>query len=121
MLWRGLALHDPVPDAKRISLFREQLTKAGAVERLSARLDAVLRAARYHAMGGQIVDATVIGARQRRLTRAENTTIKGGGVPAGWLKAKRAQIDTDARWTLRRGRSARPTRAGAISGPKANS
>jgi transposase, IS5 family len=33
----GLALEDRVPDAKTIWLFRQQLTRAGAVERLSAR------------------------------------------------------------------------------------
>ena len=55
-----LALEDRVPDAKTIWLFREQLTRAGAVERLFGRFDAVLRDAGYLAMGGQIVDATVI-------------------------------------------------------------
>ena len=30
----GLALHDPVPDAKTIWLYREQLARAGAVEQL---------------------------------------------------------------------------------------
>ncbi len=34
MRFVGLALHDPVPDAKTIWLFREQLARAGAVERL---------------------------------------------------------------------------------------
>ena len=34
MRFVGLALHDPVPDAKTIWLFREQLTRAGAIERL---------------------------------------------------------------------------------------
>jgi IS5 family transposase len=42
-------------------------------------------------MGGQIVDASVIQARRPRLTRSEKATIKGGGVPSGWSKAKRAQ------------------------------
>ena len=100
----GLALHDPVPDAKTIWLFREQLTKAGAIERLFARFDAVLRAAGYLAMGGQIVDATVVEARRPRLTADEKATVKGGDVPAHWSKAKRAQMDTDGRWTLKRGR-----------------
>ena len=40
----GLALHDPVPDAKTIWLFRDQLARAGVVERLFAWLDALLRA-----------------------------------------------------------------------------
>ena len=41
-----------MPDAKTIWLFREQLTRAGAIERLFARFDAALRDAGYLAMGG---------------------------------------------------------------------
>ena len=113
MRFLGLALEDRVPDAKTLWLFREQLTRAGAVERLFQRFDAVLRAAGYLAMGGQIVDATVIQARRPRLSRDEKATVKGGAVPAGWSKAKRAQMDTDGRWTLKRGRkrSANPRKA----------
>ena len=65
----GLALHDPVPDAKTVWLYREQLTKAGAVERLFARFDAALREAGHFALGGQIVDATVVEACRPRLNR----------------------------------------------------
>jgi transposase, IS5 family len=54
-------------------------------------------------MGGQIIDATVIEARRPRLTQAEKGTIKGGGVPADWKPARRAQIDRDGRWTVKRG------------------
>ena len=71
MRFVGLALHDPVPDAKTIWLYREQLARAGAAERLFARFDALLRAKGWLAMGGQIVDATVIQARRPRLTQAE--------------------------------------------------
>jgi transposase, IS5 family len=111
MRFVGLALEDRVPDAKTIWLFREQLTRAGASERLFQRFDAGLREAGYLAMGGQIVDATVIQARRPRLSKDEKATIKGGAVPAGWSQAKRAQIDTDGRWTLKRGRkrSAEPS------------
>jgi transposase, IS5 family len=104
MRFIGLALHDPVPDAKTIWLYREQLARAGATERLFARFDALLRAKGWLAMGGQIVDATVIEARRPRLTQAEKGTIKGGGVPAEWKPARRAQIDRDGRWTIKRGR-----------------
>ena len=38
------------------------------------------------------------------LTQDEKTTVKAGAVPATWSKAKRAQMDTDGRWTLKRGR-----------------
>jgi IS5 family transposase len=104
MRFLGLALHDPVPDAKTIWLFREQLTKAGAMERLFERFDAVLRAAGYLAMAGQIVDATVVEARRPRFTADEKATVKGGDVPERWSQAKRAQMDTDGRWTIKRGR-----------------
>lgn len=112
MRFLGLALEDRVPDAKTIWLFREQLTRVGAVERLFARFDAALRETGYLAMGGQIVDATVIQARRPRLTGGEKATIKGGGVPAGWSKAKRAQMDTEGRWTLKRGRKRSTERLG---------
>jgi transposase, IS5 family len=59
-----MALHDAVLDAKTIWLGREQLTKAGAIEGLFARFNAVLRAAGYLAICGKIVDATVIPARR---------------------------------------------------------
>jgi len=43
-------------------LFREHLTRAKAVENLFARFDKHLRKAGYLAMGGQIVDATIVAA-----------------------------------------------------------
>jgi transposase, IS5 family len=117
MRFVGLALHDPVPDAKTIWLYREQLARAGATERLFARFDVLLRAKGWLAMGGQIVDATVIEARRPRLTQAEKGTIKSGGVPAEWKPARRAQIDRDGRWTLKRGRK-RETPANQAPGHK---
>jgi transposase, IS5 family len=81
MRFVGLALHDPAPYAKTIWLFREQLARAGAAERLFARSDALLRAKGWLAMGGQIpgsspgTSATVIEARRPRLTKAEKDSI----------------------------------------------
>jgi IS5 family transposase len=63
-------LHDPVPDAKAIWRYREQLARAGAEEKLFARFDTLLRAKGWLAMGGQIIAATVIQARRPRLTHA---------------------------------------------------
>lgn len=104
MRFLGLALHDPVQDATTIWLFREQLVESGAFQRLFDRFDAVLREQGYLAMGGQIVDATVVEARRPRLTQDEKDTLKGGGTPSDWKPARRAQIDTDGRWTLKRRR-----------------
>jgi transposase, IS5 family len=60
MRFAGLALHDSVPDAKTIWLFREQLTRAGVLGRLFERFERLLHERGYLAMGGQIVDATVV-------------------------------------------------------------
>jgi hypothetical protein len=79
-------------------VFREALKRAGAVERLFARFDATLREAGYLAMGGQIVDATLIAAPKQRNTGAEQAAIKAGQVPAGWAEkpVKLRQKDRDA-------------------------
>ena len=108
MRFVGLGLHDPVPDAKTLWLFREQLTRAGAVERLFQRFDTALRDKGLLAMGGQILDATIVQARPARLTVEEKAVIRDGGTPSGWSPARRAQIDRDARWTLKRGRKRQP-------------
>ena len=100
----GLDDGDKVPDSKTIWLFREQLTRAGTLDRLFDRFDAVLNDRGYLAMGGQIVDATIVEGRRPRLTNTEKATIKGGGTPEHWSKARRAQMDRDGRWTLKRGR-----------------
>ena len=55
-------------------------------------------------MGGQILNTTVIEARRPRLSQAEKDTVKGGGTPFEWRPARRAQIDRDGRWTIKRGR-----------------
>ena len=57
----------------------------------------------YLAMGGQIVDATIVEARRPRLTQEEKATVKGGGVPEDWSKAQaradrpRRPLDAQAR------------------------
>ena len=107
MRFCGLALHDAVPDAKTIWLYREQLTRAGALQRLFERFDAILRERGYLAMGGQIVDATVIEARRPRLSRREGDDQERRH-PADWSKAKRAQVDRDGRWLVAQFQRAKP-------------
>ncbi|MBV9734564.1 MAG: IS5 family transposase [Acidisphaera sp.] len=108
MRFAGLALHDAVPDAKTIGLYREQLTRTGALAQLFERFDRVLHERGYLAMGGQIVDATVIEARRPRLTRDEKQTLRDGVTPVGWSKARGRQIDRDGRWTIKRGKKTPP-------------
>jgi IS5 family transposase len=109
MRFLGLELQDAVPDAKTIWLFREQLTKAGAIEELFASFDAHLKAQGYLAMSGQIVDATIVAAPRQRHTEDEKQAIKEGSIPDDWKDnpKKLAQKDRDARWTLKRAK-ARP-------------
>jgi len=98
----GFGLGDRTPDENTIRLFRERLTRAGAIEKLFEEFDRQLKTSGYLAMGGQIVDASLIAAPRQRNTVAEKAQVKAG------LKArdiwkdepnKAAQKDTDARWT----------------------
>jgi len=103
MRFLGLGLGDRVPDAKTIWLFREHLAQAKAIENLFARFDKHLTKAGYLAMGGQIVDATIVAAPKQRNTDAEKADIKAGKVPDAWKDkpAKLRQKDRDARWTVK--------------------
>ena len=56
----GLGLEDAVPDAKTLWLYRETLAKAGVVEELFDLFDGFLKDKGYLAMGGQIIDATIV-------------------------------------------------------------
>ena len=62
MRFVGLGLEDAVPDAKTLWLYCEALGKAGAVEGLFNQFDGYLKAKGYLAMGGQIIDATIVPA-----------------------------------------------------------
>ncbi len=103
MRFLGLSLGDPVPDTTTIWLFRERLTRAGAIETLFARFDQAVRAAGYIPMSGQIIDASLVAAPRQRTTQDEKADIKAGRIPQGWQDrpAKLRQKDRDARWTVK--------------------
>lgn len=109
MRFLGLDLHGRVPDARTIWLFRELLTKAKAIDTLFARFEAHLRASGYLAMGGQMIDASIIEAPRQRNSYAEREGLKAGRIPEDWKAnpAKLRQKDRDGRWTLKRGRRKR--------------
>ena len=103
MRFLGLGLSDRVPDARTIWLFREKLTRADAIQPLFDRFDAALRASGYIAMGGQIVDASLVAAPKQRNTEDEKKALKEGRIPEAW-KARPARLrqkDRDARWTVK--------------------
>jgi IS5 family transposase len=107
MRFLGLGLEDKVPDAKTVWLYREQLAQAGLIETLFEDFDGYLEQQGYLAMGGQIIDASIVPVPKQRNSRDENARIKGGETPEGWdsQPAKRSQKDTDARWTKKHGKS----------------
>ena len=107
MRFLGLGLEDRVPDAKTVWLYREHLAQAGVIEALFDAFDGSLKKRGYLAMGGQIIDASIVPVPQQRNSRDENARIKDGETPEGWEKqpAKRRQKDTDARWTKKHGKS----------------
>ena len=59
MRFLGLHLHDRVPDAKTIWLFREYLTEAGLIKELFRRFNDFLKVNGFSAQKGQIVDASI--------------------------------------------------------------
>ncbi|MDI6805025.1 MAG: IS5 family transposase, partial [Bacteroidota bacterium] len=103
----GLTLSDNVPDAKTIWLFREQLTKASAIEKLFGLFNKYLNNEGLIAHEGKMVDASFVEVPIQRNTRQENKDIKEGNVPERWDENphKVSQKDTDARWTKKNGRS----------------
>ena len=107
MRFLGLGLEGRVPDAKTVWLYREQLTQAGVIEALFETFDGYLKDQGYLAMGGQIIDASIVAVPKQRNSREENARIKAGETPAGWedKPAKRRQKDVEARWTKKHGKS----------------
>ena len=78
------------------------------------RFDAALTKAGFLAMGGQIIDATIVAAPKQRNTEAEKKDIKEGRIPEDWKRkpAKLRQKDRDARWTVKYSK-AKPSEDGA--------
>ncbi len=87
MRFLGLGLADPVPDANTIWTFREALTRATlggkpAIEVLFRAYKAALTKAGFLAMGGQIIDASLVPAPKQRNTESEGRP-QGGSHPRG--------------------------------------
>lgn len=107
MRFLGLGLEGNVPDAKTIWLYREALAKDETAKALFEAFDTYLKQQGYLAMGGQIIDATIVPVPKNRNTPEENAAIKAGETPKGWAQtpAKLHQKDLDARWTKKNGQS----------------
>ena len=77
------------------------------IEALFEDFDGYLEEEGYLAMGGQIIDASIVAVPKQRNSRDENAKIKDGETPEEWTNkpAKRSQKDMDARWTKKHGKS----------------
>lgn len=72
----GSELDGKAPDITTVSLFRERLVKAKAIDKLLALFDPAQIDRRCLAMGGQIFDASVITAPRSGTTMREKAAIK---------------------------------------------
>jgi len=98
----GQGLHDVVPDAKTIWLYRQSLTEAGVIDALFVRLKKHLENSGLVAHKGKMVDASFSKVPIQRNTPDENEQIKKGETP-DWDENKMRQKDTDATWTKKAG------------------
>ena len=98
----GLQLHNTVPDAKTIWLFKEELKNAQVLEKIFKLFNKKLEQKGIITYSGSIVDASFVDSPKQRNTREENKDIANGKIPQKWLLKKNAkkleQKDTDARW-----------------------
>jgi IS5 family transposase len=100
MRFLELGIHDTVPDARTIWLFRETLREAGVVEKLFDHFDTMLFAHGFGASGGQMIDATFVEVPRQRNGRDDNKHIKETSTaPESWSAKKQAHKDVDAKWT----------------------
>jgi IS5 family transposase len=97
----GVGAEDTIPDEKTIWLFRETMTRTGAIKKLFRLFGRFLDEAGYQAKKGMIVDASIVEVPRQRNTVEENRQLKEGKIPSQWKDqaAKLRQKDVDARWT----------------------
>ena len=97
----GWTVADKVPEANTLWDFREALVRTDVFEKLFEQFAQQLQAQGLLAQEGKLVDASFVDVPRQRNFRAENATIKVGGVPDAWdeVPAKQRQKDVAARWT----------------------
>lgn len=106
MRFFGFDLGGTMPDENTIRHYRNRLGESGTLDALMKAFEAQLTEQGYLAMGGQIVDATLVPAPKQRNTEAEKAAIKKGrSAKQIWRgnPSKAHQKDVDARWTLKIG------------------
>ena len=102
MRFLDISVHDTVPDAKTIWLYRETLAKKGMAKKLFEQFNEMLEAHGLITHTGSIVDASFVDMPKTGLKRAEMEIVKEGELPEKLQgeehKAARSQFDADARF-----------------------
>ncbi len=94
-----------MPDAKTIWLYRERFKDTGIARKVFYRFDKQLKSAKIIGKSGKMIDASFVEVPTQRNSKDDNKMIKDGTIPNDWPDSKKAQKDTDARWTKKNGRS----------------
>ena len=98
MRFLGLGLEGRV---QTVWLYREQLTQAGVIEALFETFDGYLKDQGYLAMGGQIIDASIVAVPKQRNSREENARMRQAGRTSRQSGAKRMSRRGGPRSTAR--------------------
>lgn len=105
MRFLDLTIADDIPDSRTVWKFREQITDLGLVEQLFDLFLKELEQLGLIVNEGKIIDASFIEVPKQRNSKSDNDLIKSGEVPGSISSNphRKAQKDTDARWTKKNG------------------
>lgn len=105
MRFLNLTIADDIPDSRTVWKFKEQLIDLKLIEPLFFIFLKQIESLGMILNEGKIVDASFIEVPKQRNTKEENKEIKEGNIPETISKnpRKKAQKDTDARWTKKGG------------------
>ena len=101
MRFLNLTISDDIPDSKTVWNFRQQIVDLDLVEKLFDLFLKELKNLNLVVSEGKIIDASFVEVPRQRNKKEENDQIKNGDIPKSFDENinKKAQKDTDARWT----------------------
>jgi IS5 family transposase len=101
MRFLNLTISDDIPDSKTVWNFRQQIVDLDLVDKLFDLFLKELKSLNLIVSEGKIVDASFVEVPRQRNKKEDNDQIKNGVIPKSFDKNpnKKAQKDTDARWT----------------------
>jgi transposase, IS5 family len=105
MRFLNLTIADDIPDSRTVWKFKEQLVDLKLIEPIFNIFLKQIENLGMILNEGKIIDASFIEVPKQRNTKEENKQIKEGEIPESITKNphKKAQKDTDARWTQKGG------------------